>query len=209
MSAADLLGRQVGPFSVGTWGIIGAGGVVLGLGARRFLGSSDTGPPATIGVPGALRPGVDNSPGLIVPGAPRYETNAAWGAAAMRHLILAGKNPLKVDAAIRKYLQGDVLEPDEGALVSLALVEIGVPPEPLPPVMIRDTSIAPPPPDVAPIAEPVIKAVEAFVAPAVARYTPFVSPAPPIQLVERQELPAATGVGQRYVTPDGYSFTYG
>lgn len=39
--------------------------------------------------------------------------------------------------------------------------------------------------------------------------TAFVSAAPPIQLAPQQELPQASGVGQRYTTPDGYSFTYG
>lgn len=135
MNGIDL-GQKLGPLPLGGW--LAAAGVVGGyLWINR--GSSDA--PAL--VPVAER-GVGEGGGQFISDPPQTGTpagtggesnsNAVWGQRALNWLIQQGHDPGKSDNAVRKYLHADPLTVQEQALINLALLQFGTPPDSLTPV---------------------------------------------------------------------------
>lgn len=135
------LGKQVGPLPMGGWLVVIAGGLAVGYVINRNMAKN-----ASAGNeqdPTQLtESGVGGGGGQFVYTPPSSgstdtapQTNATWGAKAKNWLIAPPQsiNPTTADNAIRKYLSGQSLTVAERAIVDLALVRFGVPPDFIPP----------------------------------------------------------------------------
>lgn len=63
------------------------------------------------------------------PTAPTISDNNSWGIAATNYLIAKGYDPAVSDSAVRKYLASAPLSMTEYALIKVALLQFGPPPE--------------------------------------------------------------------------------
>ena len=142
------LGKQYGPLPLGAW--IAVVGVGLGI---AFYTRNSGGAPVEV-EDGSSPPGVgDGSVGGWIPTSPPagsgdvgnvdLTTNESWAVACINYLIAQGYNPTAADQAIRKYIAGEKLGVQETALVGMALLKYGSPPQPLPPT--EDSPDVPPP----------------------------------------------------------------
>lgn len=150
MAGIDF-GKQMGPLPLGAWVAVVGGGLAIAY-WNRNNGSSDeveivedTGSPEGVGeggswvaVPPPNTP-VDGGGGI------KYESNEAWGQAAINWLIAQGYSPGVASSAITKALNGGVdingtkMSIQEWSLWSLALTKFGSPPYPVnvaPPVSV-------------------------------------------------------------------------
>lgn len=134
--AADLdLGKQVGPLPLGAWIAVVAGGLGLAWYVNRNSGGGG-GSGADSGTvdPGSAETGVGGGQMIYEPpqtstvSPDTYDTNDAWGRAAVVWLISEGVNPLKAQTAITKYLGEQSMTAEEQALVTRALGKLGPPP---------------------------------------------------------------------------------
>lgn len=162
MDLPPVLAKQVGPFPVAGWLGIIAAGVGIGVLVRRsslFDGGTEPDVPAVeddpaagavastgyygagAGLPGAF-PGGNGQPPPPSGVATAPATNQEWSMAAVRFLIAGGVDPVIADAAIGNYLQGNPLDARHSAALSIALRQLGPPPEGAPPV---SGTPAPPP----------------------------------------------------------------
>jgi hypothetical protein len=139
------LGKQIGPLPLGAWiGVVG-GGLAIAY-WQRNAGSNDvaeepvedagtdvndvgTGPGWTAVPPPSTAP-TDGT-------TPKYDSNEAWGQAAINWLIAQGYSPGISNSAITKALNGGVdingvkMSIQEWSLWSLALTKFGAPPYPV------------------------------------------------------------------------------
>lgn len=138
MSDGIDLGKQAGPLPVGGWIIVVAGGLGIAYFINRGQAESATQQPL-------VDPGVGT--GLIPAGAgfqpeeggqEPEQTNQQWGVQALNHLIGQGHDPATSDNAVRKYLSGEDLTLTENSLINLAILALGAPPDPLPPVNVPE-----------------------------------------------------------------------
>lgn len=138
------LTRQVGPFPVYGWLMIGAAGIGLGLVLRRsslFDGAPIDADTEAAAIEGAGAAGVPTVwAGGIIPLNPgqapagegvevEQSTNETWTSRAVIYLISQGVSPTLADTAVRKYLRGEALNTAERAAIDLALRRLGPPPE--------------------------------------------------------------------------------
>lgn len=136
-------GKQIGPLPLGAWVAVVGGGLAIAY-WNRNNGSSDeveivedTGSPEGVGegpgwtaVPPPGMPPTDST-------SPTYESNEAWGQAAINWLIAQGYSPGISSSAVTKALNGGVdydgrkMSIQEWSLWSLALTKFGSPPYPV------------------------------------------------------------------------------
>jgi LysM repeat protein len=139
------LGKQIGPLPLGAWIAVVGGGLAITY-WQRNAGSNDgggevpedtgpdandvgTGPGWTAVPPPSTAPTDGNTP--------KFESNEAWGQAAINWLIAQGYSPGISSSAITKALNGGVdingvkMSIQEWSLWSLALTKFGSPPYPV------------------------------------------------------------------------------
>lgn len=138
-------GKQIGPLPLGAWFAVVGGGLAIAY-WQRNSGSNDEpeivediGSPEGVGEgPGwtAVAPPT-SAPPSDSDGKPKYESNEAWGQAAINWLIAQGYSPGLCSGAITKALNGGVdydgrkMSIQEWSLWSLALTKFGSPPYPV------------------------------------------------------------------------------
>lgn len=140
MAEMDL-GKQIGPLPLGAWIAVVAGGLGIALWSRN---RTDAPTEPEIVEDGSGTPGVGEGPGWTAvpppttgPSTPTYETNEAWGQAAINWLIAQGYPAGLASSAITKALNGgedisgNKMSIQEWALWSLALTKFGAPPYPV------------------------------------------------------------------------------
>lgn len=138
MSTGLDLGKQVGPLPVGGWVVVVGGGLAIAYFVNKGQARQDARiePLVEEGVGTGLVP----AGAIIQPYQPPEDTvdedNSAWGRKVLNWLIGSGSDPATADNAVRKYLSGENLTVQENALINLALVKFGSPPEALPPVKV-------------------------------------------------------------------------
>jgi LysM repeat protein len=137
------LGKQIGPLPLGAWIAVVAGGLGIALWTRKQDSSSaptpveDTSTDPGVGTGGSgmfipLNPGSTGATG-----SPTYDTNEAWGQAAITWLIAQGYQAGLANSAITKGLaggqdtSGNKMSVQEWSLWSLALAHLGPPPTPV------------------------------------------------------------------------------
>lgn len=162
------MGKQIGPLPTGAWvAAVGAGvGIMVWHKKNAAANASATADPGidTSGVPGvgtgAVGGYVDNStPTPTTPDTTAISDNNSWGKQATNYLIAQGYDPAVSDSAVRKYLASASLSVTEYALIKVALLKFGTPPEALAqlPPDAPVTPVAGPPPPVSvpgPVAPP-------------------------------------------------------
>jgi hypothetical protein len=134
------LGKQVGPLPMGGWLVVIAGGLGVGYVINKNMAKNNA---ASEDDPTQLtESGTGGGGGQFIYTPPSTggqdtapETNATWGTKAKNWLIAPPQSiaPSTADNAIRKYLSGQSLSVSERAIVDLALVRFGVPPDFIPP----------------------------------------------------------------------------
>lgn len=141
MAGMDL-GKQIGPLPLGAWIAVVAGGLGIALWSKNQNSGSndpeiveDTSGDAGVGTGGSGQ-WVDTNPPPAT-GTITYDTNEAWGQAAINYLIAQGYPTALATNAITKGLSGGVdingtkMSIQEWALWSLALAKFGSPPQPV------------------------------------------------------------------------------
>lgn len=120
---------------------------------------ADGGEPGTVGNYG-LPSGYQANPGGVIGSDGTYsgsnaptgpDTNLDWSNMAFDILRAQGYSPLPASEAIRKYLNGEPVTPQEEGMVSLALRQLGQPPEGAPALSRANPSTATPVAPVTPI----------------------------------------------------------
>lgn len=84
--------------------------------------------------------------GISPKGMPGPITNEQWARMASDYLLGKGNDPILVQNALRKYLDGQPLTAAEQAIISLALQQVGSPPEGIIGVIPKDDSSGQPNP---------------------------------------------------------------
>lgn len=156
------LTRKVGPLPVGAWlAVVALGvGVTAAIIRRRRAAAgldpepqkadaptTDEGNPFTPGgfTVGGLNPGTGSGiPSSSLPSStPEVRTNSDWETGAIRWAIAKGFTPTMASGAIAKFIGGQSLTAQEGALVDAALAANGPPPENVPPPNVETTPTGP------------------------------------------------------------------
>lgn len=137
------LGKQIGPLPLGAWAAVVAGGLGIALYTRNSGGSDtpqvveDTSGDAGVGEGGSGQWVNTNPPAATGSGTVTYESNEAWGQAAVNFLISQGYSPALASSAITKALAGGIdidghkMSIQEWSLWSIALAKLGSPPYPV------------------------------------------------------------------------------
>jgi hypothetical protein len=135
-------GKQIGPLPLGAWVVVVAGGLGIALYTRNSGASDapevveDTSADPGVGEGGSGQ-WVDLNPPANTGGTITYDSNEAWGQAAVNYLIAQGYSPALASSAITKALAGGVdidgnkMSIQEWTLWSLALAHLGSPPYPV------------------------------------------------------------------------------
>lgn len=137
------LGKQIGPLPLGAWFAVVAGGLGIALYTRNSGANDapevveDTSGDAGVGEGGSGQWVPTNPPATGTGGTVTYESNEAWGQAAVNFLISQGYSPALASSAITKALAGGVdidgnkMSIQEWSLWSIALAKLGSPPYPV------------------------------------------------------------------------------
>lgn len=147
----ELRDGKVGRFPIWAVALVLAAGAVLFFMWFRNRGKADTGDTTSSGEPlvydgstdtvdglppGAIGNFLDQNPldpaypvGLTPGGIPGPVTNVQWSRLAFDYLVGQGNDPSLVERALAKYIQGSALTAAERAVVNLAQVAFGAPPE--------------------------------------------------------------------------------
>lgn len=156
--------KKAGPFPLYVW--VAAVGVIAYLywrsrsaasaasAAQTGTGTTDTaGSPLTdqSGGVGAGPGGwAYQPPAATTPTASTITDNNSWATSAEQYLLSLNYSPALVDSAIRDYISGNTLQPNEWAIISQALKGVGPLPTPLPgagpPPIVNPIVPTPPPP---------------------------------------------------------------
>jgi hypothetical protein len=166
--APAALKKQIGPFSIGGWLLIGALGVGAGLLLRKApifkskpeqpLESFDADgnpiapagtawPSGTAAQSNAPSSGGGGGGGGTTAPPAKPTDNLGWSKLAIEWLIANGTPPNTADRAVRLYMEGQTLSIDEAAAISMLLRSpVGVPPEYVPPMSTGAPQVAPPAP---------------------------------------------------------------
>lgn len=132
--AENFLTREVAGLPVGAWAAVVAGG----LGLAYMLNKNQ----ANAALEPVVEPGVGT--GLVPAGAAfpatgqesedaEPDNNLQWSQRAKAFLVARGIDPTKADNAVRKYVAAEQLTFEENAMINLAILGVGAPPEDLPP----------------------------------------------------------------------------
>lgn len=161
MASGIDFGKQVGPLPLGAWFVVVAGGLGIAFYTRKS-GTNEE-PEIVEDTSGDAGVGEGGIPGGFIPVTPptsggtdiSYESNEAWGQAAITYLIAQGYNAALASSAITKALAGGVdidgnkMSIQEWSLWSLALAKLGSPPYPVnvaPPTSVPGPVDTGPPP---------------------------------------------------------------
>lgn len=155
MSGTGLdFGKQIGPLPLGAWVAAVAGGLGIMVYHKKNAAAAV---PTTPGVDTSGTPGVGtgavggyvdtSTPTPTTPDTGAITDNNSWGRQATNFLIAQGYDPAVSDSAVRKYLASSSLSVTEYALIKVALLKFGTPPEGL--------AVLPPDAPVTPVAPPV------------------------------------------------------
>jgi len=136
------LAKQVGPLPLGAWIVVVGGGLGIALWTRQKNTNEpevveDTSGDAGVGEGGSGMWTQIPTPSTSGNSAITYESNEAWGQAAVNYLIAQGYSPALASSAITKALAGGVdidgkkMTLQEWTLWSLALAKLGSPPYPV------------------------------------------------------------------------------
>lgn len=119
--------------------------VVGGIGASLYLSNrskaattNQPSPPMPVGSRGADPTGVTPNSGTTTPTKP--QTNEQWARAAYDYALAMNYPADLVDSAIRGYLAGIELTPNQNAIIKTVMQGIGAPPQVLPPTSAPPTS---------------------------------------------------------------------
>lgn len=150
----EWLQRELGPFPVWQWLVIVGGGLALAVIVNRVAGPDGgrsgrpvdptqnpyAGTQAT-GGPGVTYASNRSATVELADGQSRPTTNREWVAVASSLVATIGLyQPVEIDTALRRYLQGTELNATQLAIVNDALRMVGPPPEGAPPI-IRDQPV--------------------------------------------------------------------
>lgn len=133
MSEGLNLGQSMKAVPPAGWIAIIGGGLAVGY----FINRKNANAQPTVQQPVETGVGVGGTGGFADVNPPTgtgagTQTNETWRIKATNALIAQGMDPATVDNALRKYLTGQVLNLQEQAIVSSALLQFGVPPESVP-----------------------------------------------------------------------------
>jgi hypothetical protein len=150
--AGNFLTQKVGPLPIGVW-MVAALGIYLYLKNKSAAAAKNTGPTAvtpagTVGTTGGIgssdmsgggggSTGNTGTSGSTTAG--QYQTNDAWGRAAVNYLVSIGEDPTVANSAITQFLASQNLTADQQAMVNLAIQSLGAPPN------LPQPGTAPPP----------------------------------------------------------------
>lgn len=143
------LGKQVGPLPLGAWVAVVGVGLGIAYYTRNMSGPAKV-VDDTSGTPGVGEGGSGQWVQLgapNVPTTPTIQTNEEWGVAASNYLISHGYPPVISAQAVRKYLTGVKLSPQEFTLIGEVLIKLGSPPQQIPFVEDDTPPNTTPPPD--------------------------------------------------------------
>jgi hypothetical protein len=137
MAGLDL-SKQIGPLPLGMWLLVGTGGLGLAyvINTRMAKSAKAASEPSTQQL---TESGVGTGAGQLIYTPPstvpteNTATNDAWGRNVSNWLVSKGITATAADQAVRKYLAGNALTTAELAMLNLAIVQFGVPPQSLPP----------------------------------------------------------------------------
>lgn len=141
----DFLTRKLGPFPVGIWLVILAGGLGIGLYSRRTTftarGTNTAEDISTTTAGGTMQGGNAGAPssqpaagGVNGLGLPILGTNEEWYVWAYSQLVARGFSAGGAADALTMYLQGQALTEQQQRIVDSALQYAGPTPQLLPPV---------------------------------------------------------------------------
>lgn len=142
MAGIDF-GKQMGPLPLGAWIAVVGGGLAIAYWNRNNGANDepeiveDTGSPEGVGEGGSWIAVPPPSTAPTDGDSVKYESNEAWGQAAINWLIAQGYSPGISSSAITKALNGGVdingtkMSIQEWSLWSLALTKFGSPPYPV------------------------------------------------------------------------------
>lgn len=163
-------GKQIGPLPLGAWVAVVAGGLGIALWSRQKGAEPPVVVEDTSGTPGVGAGGTGSWVDIGKPPTDNtspvgYATNEAWGQAAINWLIAQGYAPGLASAAITKALaggediSGNKMSIQEWSLWTLALKQLGAPPQPVnvsPPTSVPGPVTPPtnPPPVTPPAPKP-------------------------------------------------------
>lgn len=155
------LSKQIGPLPLGMWLLVGTGGIGVAyvINKQMAKNAAGAGEPSTAqltesGVGAGSAGQLIYTPPSTVP-TQTDATNDAWGRNVTNWLVTRGISPTAADQAVRKYLAGNALTTAELAMLNLAIVQFGVPPQSLPPAEELPPTEQPPAETVVPPTAPV------------------------------------------------------
>lgn len=172
--AGEGLNAKFGSFPLYVWGLILGGGIGAGILIRKALNGRQADG-------AAIEDGTTTEPLFSTQGAqyvtplnggagqaqPASEdTNNEWVKRGVSALVALGHPASKVDAALRRYVNGEEMTAEDAAVVNLVISLQGPPPQEVPSIVIKapdpsplpdvpayaPTTPAPPPPTSAPVA---------------------------------------------------------
>lgn len=152
MAGLDL-GKQIGPLPLGMWLVVGTAGIGVAyvINTKMAKSAANAEPSASQ----LTESGVGTGAGQLIYSPPSTvptqtdATNDAWGRNVTNWLVSRGINATAADQAVRKYLAGNALTTAELAMLNLAIVQFGVPPQSLPPGEEQPPGDEPPPTETA------------------------------------------------------------
>lgn len=165
MAAPAVLTKQVGPFPVWAWALIGTVGVGGGVLLRR---AQDKAPGVTVapgdagatsyqpygGIGGGSIGSAGGGAVNATPGNP-IETNTAWRSAALNKAVALGYSATEADRILSDYLDGTIGSSGQGLLDAvLADPSIGLPPSP--PTILPTPGVPAPEPPPPPATDPIL-----------------------------------------------------
>jgi hypothetical protein len=210
MAGVDL-GKQIGPLPLGVWIVVGAGGLGLGYVINKNMAknaaAASQDPTTQLTETGVGTGGgqFQYDPIQTLPTDATPETNQTWGIKVANWLKGKGLDAYAADNAVRKYLSAQTLTLAEQGMITLALGQFGVPPEPLPPVDVTPT----PTPTPTPTKIPAVTALTATPGPrrVVFRWA-YSGPVLAGFLVTVKDLKRGTIVRRLYLSKEARSYTY-
>jgi len=138
MAGLDL-SKQIGPLPLGVWLGVGAAGIGIAYVINKNMAknaAAATQPSSSQLTESGVGTGggqfIYDPPGTGSPDTVP-ETNQTWGIKVTNWLVAHGNDPTSADQAVRLYLSARTLTAAQKAMINLAILQYGVPPEPLPP----------------------------------------------------------------------------
>ncbi len=158
---ANPLTKQIGPLPAGMWLLVIGGGLFVGYMVNRNMAKPSTEEPSSQQL---TETGVGTGGGQLIYDPPKtvepedeVDTNAKWGAKAIRYLMALNVDPNVADSAVNKYLTGRARTAQEKAAIALVLPVLGPPPEGVP----QEDDVAEGPPAKPPAAIPAVTNLKA------------------------------------------------